>query len=196
MHCNICLHLQRRKRRKGNWSSLVQFKDAQYLTEYGTSKCPWPWQWSCKLQWNYSFNSTLVKGGSGSSCCSMDHLGAHFFFEDHPKELQITPTTTLPWGPFSCSPKVNIAQDKGAFLTQSHPLLPSCTLSHSCPSERHVGQSCLHLFRRWVNFKITGLKQFKTLFLGCMVERGPATQSWQKAKLSCSSATAPSGVLV
>lgn len=156
MHCNICLDLQRRKRRKGSWSSLVQFKDAQYLTEHGTSKAPWPWQWSCQ-QWNYSFSSTLVKGGP--SCCFMDHLGPHFFFDNHPKELQITPTTTFPSGPSSWWPKVSIARDKGALPTQPHPLLPSCTLADSFPSERHVGQSCLCLFS--VNFKIWFLGVWK-----------------------------------
>lgn len=60
MHCNICLGLQRRKRRKGSWSSLVPLQDAQYLTEHGTGKGSWPWQWSYQL-WNYSFSSTLEK---------------------------------------------------------------------------------------------------------------------------------------
>lgn len=161
MHCSICLDLQRRKRRKGSLSSLVQFKEAQYLTGHGISKGPWPWQWSCQL-WNYSFSSTLGKGGSGPSCCSMDHLGAHFFFEDYPKELQITPTTTFP-------------------------LLSSCTRARPYPSERQVGPNCLHPFSGRVNFKIW--------FLGVW-QSNPVTQRWQKAKLSYSSVTAPSGVLV
>lgn len=164
MHCNICLDLQRRKRRKGSWSSLVQFQDAQYLIEHGTSKGPWPWQWSCQL-WNYSFSSTLGKGGSGPSCCSMDHLGAHFFFENHPKELQIIPTTTFLWVPSFCWPEVSTAQDKRALLAQIHPLLPSCNLARPCPSERHVRQSCLHPFSGRVNSKIwfSGVWQRGTL---------------------------------